>query len=50
MHERPSSEGFNLPTAYKSHDKKLNQKVVLATLFASASVAAILGAQIVGLV
>jgi|GEM_PF-2797701 len=50
MHNRNQSCGFNLPSAYKTHDGSLNHKIVLAVLFASLSVAAILGAQIVGLI
>ena len=37
--------GFNLPTAYKSCSNQLNQMVVIATLFSSVGIAAILGAQ-----
>lgn len=41
--------GFNLPAAYRAHDKRLNHLVAVASLFASAGVAVILGLQIVGL-
>lgn len=50
MHNRDQSCGFNLPSAHKAHDGSLSHKIVLAVLFASLSVAAALGAQIVGLV
>ncbi|MFD1197401.1 hypothetical protein ACFQ3K_03535 [Brucella gallinifaecis] len=49
MRNQIDSNGFNLPSAYKSHDNSLNHKIVIAALFASVSVAAIVGAQIVGL-
>lgn len=49
MDNRVHAQGFNLPSAYKSHDGNLNHKVVVAILIASVSVAAVLGAQIVGL-
>lgn len=50
MHNHPRFEtevdcGFNLPTAYKSTSGQLNQLVVIATLFLSVSIAAILVAQ-----
>ncbi|MFC7067519.1 hypothetical protein [Brucella rhizosphaerae] len=42
--------GSHLPAAYTSHNRRLNQKVAITSLIASVSVAAILGAQIVGLI
>lgn len=50
MHNHPNSTGFNLPSAYQSHDNKFSYLIVLAVFFASSSAAAIIGAQIVGLV
>ncbi|MGO1160569.1 hypothetical protein [Brucella thiophenivorans] len=38
--------GFHLPAAYTSHVRQLNQKVAMASLIASVSIASILGAQI----
>lgn len=50
MHNQPRFEtevdcGFNLPSAYKSSNSQLNQLVVIATLFSSVGIAAVLGAQ-----
>lgn len=50
MRNSSNAPGFNLPSAYQSHDNKFSYLIVLAVFFASTSAAAILGAQIVGLV
>lgn len=51
MHNQPRFEtevdcGFHLPSAYKSCSGPLNQLVVIATLFSSVGIAAVLGVQI----
>lgn len=48
MDNRASAQGFNLPSAYKSHDGSLNHKIAIAVLFASTGIAAVLFAQLVG--
>lgn len=50
MHNHPRFEtevscGFHLPSSYKSSSGPLNQLVVIATLFSSVGIAAVLGAQ-----
>lgn len=50
MHKHPHFKtevdcGFNLPAAYKSCSNQLNHLVVIATLFSSVGIAAVLGAQ-----
>lgn len=42
--------GFNLPSAYRSHNDRLNHMVVIAVLLASTAIAAIMGVQIAGLI
>ncbi|MEN5297707.1 hypothetical protein ABE530_05050 [Brucella sp. TWI559] len=42
--------GFNLPSAFKSHSRKHDHLIAIASLIASVCVAATLGAQIVGLI
>ncbi|MEN5277337.1 hypothetical protein ABE527_10330 [Brucella sp. TWI432] len=50
MHNRPGTTGFNLPSAFKSHSRKHDHLIAIASLIASVCVAAILGAQILGLI
>lgn len=49
MRNLPDSNGFNLPSAYKSHERKHDHLIAIASLIASVCVATIVGAQIVGL-
>lgn len=42
--------GFNLPSAYRSHDSRLHHMVAWAILVSSTVIAAVTGAQIVGLI
>lgn len=42
--------GFNLPSAYKFHDSRLHYMVAWAILVSSTVIAAVTGAQIVGLI
>ncbi len=46
MRNRPNSAGFNLPSAYKSHDGQLKQVLAIAVLFSSVGIAAVTASQI----
>ena len=42
-----AAEGFNLPSAFKSHNDQTNQMIAIAVLVASICAATIVGAQII---
>lgn len=42
-----AAEGFNLPTAFKSHNDQLNHMIAIAVLVASICAATIIGTQII---
>lgn len=42
-----AAEGFNLPTAFKSHNDQLNHMIAIAVLVASICAATIVGTQII---
>lgn len=43
MHNRPDTTGFNLSSAFKSHCRKYDHLIAIASLIASVFVAAITG-------
>lgn len=42
-----AANGFNLPSAFKSHNDQTNQMIAIAVLVASICAATIVGAQII---
>lgn len=47
MRNSSNAHGFNLPSAYQSHDNKIGYMVVLAVFFISTICAATLGSQMI---
>lgn len=42
-----AAEGFNLPSAFKSHNDQMNHRIAIAVLVASVCAATIVGVQII---